>query len=158
MSFRLLLLATLALGLAACQADEPEAVTVETAPVVVDPVEPMPADTMVVADDVTVQGTIDAATANGGVTSIPAAAALANIDGWIAKLDGNADAAPIVENLRTLRTQISASPIDGMAVGQTLTTLGEQTTAAAAMGGDQQSALEALGGALSEAGAALTGM
>ena len=57
-------------------------------------------------------------------------------------------------NLRTLRSQLQASPIDGMAVGMTLSELGEQTTAAA--GGD--ASLRQLGQALSQTGAMLTDM
>lgn len=166
MFVRTLAVGLLALGLAACadSTDAPDDVDVTVTTTddpmsdpVGDPMADPAAGTATMADtSVTAQSTVDAATAAGGVTSIPAAAALANIDGWIAKLDGNAAAAPVVANLRTLRSQLSATPIDGAAVGQTLTTLGEQTTAAAAGAGAQQAALEALGGALTEAGAALS--
>ena len=162
---RTLAIGLLAFGLSAC-ADAPDDVDVAVttaddrmsadAPAG-DPMTDPTVGAAATADtSVTAQSTVDAATASGGVTSIPAAAALANINGWIAKLEGNADAAPVVANLRTLRDQLSATPIDGAAVGQTLTELGEQTTAAAAGAGDQQASLEALGGALSEAGAALS--
>ena len=168
MFVRTLAIGLLALGLSAC-ADNTDAtddvdvaVTTSDDPMTADapagdPMTDPMAGTATTADtSVTAQSTVDAATAAGGVTSLAPAAALANIDGWIAKLEGNADAAPVVANLRMLRGQLSATPIDGAAVGQTLTQLGEQTTAAAAGAGSQQASLEALGGALSEAGAALS--
>lgn len=161
---RTLFLGALVLGLAACQSNEADTVAVQTDPMVTDPMatDPMMTDPMMdsgaMADTtVTAQSTVDAAEQAGGVTSLPVAAALSNIDGWIARLDGNADAAPVVENLRTLRSQLTASPIDGAAVGRTLTTLGEQTTAVAAGAGGERGALERLGSALSQAGRNLTG-
>lgn len=153
--FSLLALGLL-LPLAACETEEPatDVDVVETDPVVTAPAEdPMMSDDMMAdTTGVTAQATLDAAQAAGGLTSLAPDAAVSNIDGWISKLEGNPDAAPIVENLRTLRTQLTATPIDGAAVGQTLTTLGEQTTSVA--GGD--AALEQLGSALSSAGQMLT--
>ena len=106
------------------------------------------------ADDaVTAQGTLDAVTAAGGLTALAPGAAVSNIDGWIAQLAGNEAFAPTVEGLETLKTQLTTDPLDGAAIGQTLSMLGEQTTAAA--GGD--GALEQLGSALSAAGAQLSG-
>lgn len=161
----LLLASVFALGLSACASDETDVDAVDAEPdaAVVDPLTTEPADPMMNDDaamadtSVTAQATVDAVTGAGGLTSLPMEAATANIDSWIAKLEGNAAAAPVVGNLRTLRTQLGATPIDGAAVGQTLTTLGEQTTAAAAGTGAQQASLETLGRTLSEAGAALTG-
>lgn len=159
--FPLLALA-LALPFAACES-EPE--TVETDIVDVETVDPMDdpmADPMMddtAMDDmdapaVTAQGTVDAVTNSGGLTSLPAAAAVDNINGWIAQLEGNPDFAPVVSDLETLRGQLQASPIDGAAVGATLQRLGEATTGAA--GGD--SALQTLGTTLTEAGNQLSGM
>lgn len=151
----------MALALAACQSSETDMDAVDTEPdvTVVDPmtVEPDPMTTTMADTSVTAQATVDAVTTAGGLTSLPVNAALSNIDSWIAKLEGNAAAAPVVENLRTLRTQLTATPIDGSAVGQTLSTLGEQTTAAAASLGGDQTSLQTLGTTLSEAGASLTG-
>lgn len=147
MTFRRLLAGVLALGLSACASDETDldALDVEPDAAVVDPMITEPADPMTDDTSVTAQATVDAVTNAGGLMSLPLAAATANVDSWIAKLDGNAAAAPVVANLRTLHTQLGASPIDGAAVGQTLTTLGEQTTAAAAGTGAQQASLETLG-------------
>ena len=162
-----LLFALALLPLAACaDADDPVVVDSETDIVTVDPVDdPMMDDTMMddttmtdpmmddAASDVTAQGTLDAAQAAGGLTSLAPAAAVENIDAWIAKLDGNAAAAPIVEGLQTLKGQLTATPLDGAAIGATLVELGTGTTAAA--GGD--TSLEQLGEALTSAGNTLQG-
>lgn len=140
----------LVLPLAACATDEtaePVDVDVVEAPVV----EPDPM--MEETTDVTAQGTLDAVQEAGGLTSLAPSTAVANIDGWIAQLEGNADAAPVVDNLQMLKTQLTTEPLDGSAIGSTLMTLGEQTVAAA--GGD--AALEQLGSALTSAGEMLTG-
>ena len=149
-----------ALPLAAC-ADEPDTVDADTTVVeTTDPVvttDPMIDDPMMddtaMASDVTAQGTVDAVTQAGGLTSLSLSAANDNIDGWIAQLDGNPDFAPVVTDLRTLKTQLAASPIDGSAVGATLQSLGAATTGAAAGDG----ALETLGSTLSSAGDQLAG-
>ena len=72
---------------------------------------------------------------------------------WIAKLDGNEAAAPIVEGLKTLKGQLTATPLDGSAIGATLVELGTGTKAAAAGDGS----LEQLGEALENAGNTLMG-
>ncbi len=159
MTSRLPLLAlALALPFAACES-EPD--VVETDTTVIEPMDdpmmttdPMTTDPMMDAPEVTAQGTVDAVTGAGGLTSLPAAAAVDNINGWIAQLEGNPDFAPVVSDLETLRGQLQASPIDGSAVGATLQRLGTATTGAA--GGD--SALETLGSTLTEAGNSLSGM
>lgn len=150
----------LALPLAACET-EPDTVettttTIEPADPMVDPMaeDPMMTDsTMTMDSDVTAQGTVDAVTNAGGLTSLPMSAATQNIDGWIAQLEGNPEFAPVVTDLRTLKTQLAATPIDGSAVGATLQSLGSATTAAAA--GD--AALESLGETLTSAGNQLAG-
>lgn len=151
-----LLALALLLPFSACEPEEPatDVDIVETDPVVTDPVDdPMMSDGMMAdTTGVTAQATLDAAQAAGGLTSLAPDAAVANIDSWISTLEGNPDAAPVVENLRTLRTQLTTTPLDGAAIGQTLSTLGEQTTSVA--GGD--TALEQLGSALSSAGEMLT--
>ncbi len=141
------------LPLAACET-EPDTVeqtdVIIEEPVAMDPVEPM-AEPM--ATDVTAQGTVDAVTAAGGLTSLAPGAAVSNIDGWIAQLQGNPDFAPVVTDLETLKTQLTSSPLDGSAIGATLQSLGAATTGAA--GGD--SALETLGSTLTSAGDQLAG-
>lgn len=156
MTSRLPLLAlVLALPFAACESTPDEPVVDDTVVVdPVDPIDPMPDDTMAApATDVTAAGTVEAVQAAGGLTSLPGEAAISNIDGWISQLDGNPDFAPVVEDLRLLRGQLQESPLDGAAIGATLQRLGEATSAAA--GGD--TSLQTLGSALTEGGNALTG-
>ncbi len=151
------LLLLLAVPFAACES-EPE--VAETDAVVVDPAaDPMAEDpmmddtTMADAPEVTAQATVDAVTEAGGLTELAPGAAVGNIDAWIARLEGDPDFAPVVEDLETLKSQLQASPLDGAAIGATLQSLGAATTAAA--GGD--GALETLGTTLTDAGNALAG-
>ena len=152
MSLRLLLALAL-LPLAACGDADDTVVTDETDVVAVKPVDDVVMDDATMSADVTAEGTIDAAVDAGGLTSIAPDAAVANIDAWIAKLTGVAGAEGVVDGLGTLKTQLTTTPLDGAAIGATLSSLGEQTTAAA--GGD--AALESLGRTLSEAGNTLQG-
>ncbi|MDT0631120.1 hypothetical protein RQM47_01795 [Rubrivirga sp. S365] len=158
---RSLLLLALAstLPLAACATDteptdvavvEPGVVT-EPAPVVDDPL----VDDGMMTTDVTAQGTLDAVPA-GGLTEMAPATAIGNIDSWIAQLDGATftNSTEIRQGLMTLKDQLQASPIDGAAVGETLTNLGTWTEQAA--GGD--ASLTQLGQALASAGQNLTAM
>ena len=168
MSPRLLLLAV-ALPLAACGGDEAAETTVVTetpaveAPMEADPMaaDPMAADPMAadpMASDVTVDGTI--AAAGTDLTALAPAAAVENIDGWIAKLEGAefAQAGALRTGLTQLKTQLTATPLDGAAIGATLTDLGEQTTASAAgASSSSQEGLRTLGGALTAAGQKLGG-
>lgn len=156
MSPRHLLLA-LALPLAACGNDD--AATTETTTTVPEAVPstttPSPAPTAPVVSDVTVDGTIAAAGQDITMMSVPAA--VANIDGWIAKLEGERFA-EIRTTLERLKLDLAAQPIDNAALGATLTSLGEQTTASAATASSSsQEGLRTLGGALSAAGARLSG-
>lgn len=109
---------------------------------------------MMTAPAVTVEGTLAAAQNAGGLTRLAPNVAVQNIDGWIARLQGMDGTGPIVSNLRTLKSQLQAPTLDGMAIGRTLSQLGEQTTTVAAGNGD----LRQLGQALSQAGSMLTGM
>ena len=145
----------LAFTLTACtEADTTTVETTEPDVTVVDPVEPMETDDVMLDDEVTAQSTLDAVTAAGGLTDLAPGAAVANIDAWIAKLDGMDGTSGVVDGLRTLKTQLTAETLDGNAIGETLMSLGEQTTAVA---GDNE-ALGTLGGALTSAGETLTGM
>ena len=155
MSIRLLLALAL-LPLAACADADDTVATDDVDVVAVEPVtEPMddPAMADPMADDVTAQGTLDAVQSAGGLTNMAPTAAVANIDAWIAKLDGMDAAAPVVDGLQTLKGQLTATPLDGAAIGATLVMLGDQTTAAA---GDDTS-LQQLGQALTSAGNTLQG-
>lgn len=159
MKTRISLLAlALAVPFAGCETDDPavedvDVVTTEDA-VLEDDV--MTDDTMMddamPADPVTAESTLEAVPVDG-LTAMAPGAAVANIDNWIAQLEGNPDFAPTVEGLQTLKTQLTTDPLDGAAIGQTLVMLGEQTKAAA--GGD--GALEQLGEALENAGTQLSG-
>lgn len=146
----------LALGLTAC-AEEPETdpIVDDADPVVVDPMpEPDTMATDMTAPEVTLDGTI--AAAGEDITAIPAAGALDNINGWIAQLEGAefTNAAEIREGLMTLRDQLQNDPLDGAAIGETLTNLGNWT-AESAPDNDQ---IQTLAGALQAGGAKLTGM
>lgn len=107
-----------------------------------------------VAADVTLEGTI--AAAGDDLTALEPGAALGNINGWINTLDGAefTNATEIRDGLMTLRDQLQADPLDGAAIGATLTNLGEWTAASAPDNAD----IQTLAGALSAAGAKLTGM
>ena len=91
----------------------------------------------------------------GGVTSIPLDAALANIEGWQATLEASDDTAvqALGAQLGELATALQAETIDAAEVSGLLTSLGEGTVAAAA--GDAQ--LESLGNLLMQAGSSLMG-
>ena len=155
MTSKYLLLAALALPLSACGGDTADTTTVE-APATPDPMAPVPSGTM--AGDVTVDGTI--AAAGSDITMMAPAAAIENIDGWIAKF-GDLDfdqKTQIVTGLQTLKTQLQATPLDGAAIGQTLTLLGTETTAAAATASSSsQEGLRTLGSALTAGGQKLSG-
>ncbi len=105
------------------------------------------------SDVPTVDETI--AALQGGVTAIPAEAAVANIEGWQAQLEGSDDPAvqELASQLGELSTALQADTLDGAAIGGLLVSLGEGTIAAA--GGD--AGLTELGGLLTEAGSSLTG-
>lgn len=161
-----LLVAALALPLAACGGDEAGDTTVvdtTTDPMVTDPMvaDPMATDPMAggtMAGDVTVDGTI--AAAGTDLTALAPAAAISNIDGWIAKLETAEfdQSDDLVEGLRELKTELGAMPFDGSAIGETLNDLGELTTASAATASSSsQEGLRTLGGALSATGARLSG-
>ena len=158
---RLSLLAlALILPLAACGTDTETADTT-----VVDPVDPIVVDDPVVDDGmtdgdvmddgVTAQATLDAVPA-GGLTEMAPATAVSNIDSWIAQLDGATfqNAGEIRQGLMTLKDQLQTEPLNGSAIGETLTNLGNWTEQAA--GGD--ASLTQLGQALASAGQNLTSM
>jgi hypothetical protein len=143
-------LAACALTLSACAGDaEVDPVTTVEEPVVTDvePVAPAP-------PSVDVQGTISAL--EGGITNLAPAAALDNINGWIAQLDGMDGADGIVDNLEELRDALGANPLDGEYIGELLSELGAETTeVAGTVTGTQQDGLMRLGELLSTAGSSL---
>ncbi|MEO0559711.1 MAG: hypothetical protein AAF170_16180 [Bacteroidota bacterium] len=106
-----------------------------------------------VAAAVDLPGTI--AAAGSDITAIEPGGALANINGWINTLDGAefTNATEIRDGLMTLRDQLQADPLDGAAIGATLTDLGTWTAAAA----PDNAEIQTLAGALTAGGAKLTG-
>lgn len=79
------------------------------------------------------------------VTGAPSA-----IDGWIETLNGNEDLADISSDLKDLKEAISN--MDGKKIVELMTSLGEQTTAAASSAnGDDASGVKKLGSALTSA-------
>lgn len=105
----------------------------------------------------TVEGTIQAL--QGGVTNLAPATAAQNIQSWQTQLENASDPAlsEIASNLEELNGLIQERPIDGQAVGQLLSELGEQTTSAASNAqGQMATQLEQLGSTLSQAGQSLT--
>ena len=107
-----------------------------------------------VAAAVDLPGTI--AAAGSDITAIEPGAALANINGWINTLDGQTftNATEIRDGLITLKEQLSTSPLDGAAIGATLTDLGTWTKASA----PDNAEIQTLGDALLAGGSKLTGM
>lgn len=103
--------------------------------------------------EVTAAGTVEAVTEAGGLLALEPSTAVANIEGWIAKLDGVEGAAEIQDMLKTLKGQLTAEMIDGAAVSETLKGLSEKTAEAGAGNAD----LEALAGALEGAAMDLKG-
>lgn len=72
--------------------------------------------------------TVDAVrNAGGDITAIPAGAALANVDAWIAKLDGVDGAGEVRNGLKELREELTEGEIDGREVGTILNALAEDT-------------------------------
>ena len=63
----------------------------------------------------------------GDITTLPASAAVANVDGWIGKLSGMDDADDLVEDLRALKSALAAPSIDGAKVSGLLFELAEET-------------------------------
>lgn len=94
---------------------------------------------------------------DGGLAGLSPSAATATIDGWIDTLAGNESLAGIADGLRSLKTALTASPLDGARIGDLLVRLGAQTRSAAATADPAASAKVArLGGLLENAGTALS--
>lgn len=89
----------------------------------------------------------------GGLTSIPAEAALANIESWQAQLK---DAAPEIANaLGELKSQLANGNTSGIA--QALKQVGSKTSeVAASAGGDAGTKAQQLGQMLNQAGNSLS--
>ncbi len=100
------------------------------------------------------QETISAVTGAGGdLLALPPAAAVANIDGWISRLEGKDGTYEIVEGLKELKEELTDEDgIDGVSVGTVLKSLGEDTNEL------NNPALAPLANALNAAGAKLGGL
>ena len=93
----------------------------------------------------------------GGLANA-AGAAGGNIAGWIKTLQGNTQLAGISSELQNLHDALSSGASDTHALAQSLSTLGEHTTKAAASATpDAQAKLQELGSALSAAAGQLKG-
>jgi hypothetical protein len=96
-----------------------------------------------------------------GVEDLPIERALSEIDGWERKLEESDDPqlAPIAENLRQLRALLTASSLDGAAIGVLLSVLGEQvqSVASGSLGESVAGRLQQLGGLLATEGRAISG-
>lgn len=68
----------------------------------------------------------------GDITTLPATAAVGNVDGWIEKLQGMDGTSEIVRDLNTLKTELQAPTIDGSKVSKLMFDMAEDTRA---MGG-----------------------
>ena len=64
----------------------------------------------------------------GDITTLPASAAVSNVDGWISELSGMNGTNDLVEDLRSLRSELTASSIDGEKVSDLLFELAEDTS------------------------------
>lgn len=91
----------------------------------------------------------------GGLTSLPIEAAVANIEGWQSTLEASNETSlqNLGAQLGELSTALQAETIDGEEVSRLLVSLGEGTSAVAA--GDEE--LARLGTLLSDAGGSLMG-
>ncbi|MGI9175789.1 MAG: hypothetical protein ACR2GR_10780 [Rhodothermales bacterium] len=94
------------------------------------------------------------------VTGLDPVMAVGNIDGWEKALSssGDQELQSIGEDLKTLKSELQKSSVDGQKVGEVLSTLGEKTTQAAAKADPALSPqLLQLGSLLSDAGKQLSG-
>lgn len=90
----------------------------------------------------------------GGLTSIPPETAVANIESWQQQVQ---DAAPeLASALGELKTALTGGSATPAALGQLLSKIGSQTSAAgASAGGEAGSKLQQLGTMLSQTGSSL---
>lgn len=123
--------------------------TTEAEPEVTTP-EPPPAP-----ENPMLTATLDAVASVGGdLTSLPAEAAVSNIEGWIGKLKTMEGTDAIVADLTTLQAELSTGKIDGKKVSTLLSSLATQTKSLAS----GTPALATLAGALEAGAKKLEGM
>ncbi len=96
----------------------------------------------------------------GGAENIVIERAFSEIDGWEQKLEesGDPQLAPIAENLRQLRTLLTADSLDGGTIGVLMSVLGEQVdgVASGSLGESVGGKLRQLGGLLATEGRAVS--
>ena len=131
MPFRLALPLAAVLALAACEADAP------TTPPDGPPDRAASADGAL-PDTAMVRETTPEATASlvDDLADASPSVAIQTVDLWIARLDtvSAGGAADVRDDLRTLRSLLQSSPLDGPAIGRTLRRLGDGTAALADAG------------------------
>lgn len=95
---------------------------------------------------------------SGGITALNPATAVSHIEGWMSQLQatGQPHLTRIAFDLGALRTLLTNGSLNGPAIGQLLTQLGQQTNAAAAGAeAGSQDRLRSLGALLVKAGSVL---
>ncbi len=118
------------LALAACEADPSASASDAPAAEAAPDLGPLP-------DTAMVQETSPETTADlvgGDLNTVSPSVAIQTIDLWIARLDTVSAAADVRDDLRTLRSLLQSSPLDGPAIGRTLRRLGDGTAALADTG------------------------
>lgn len=141
----------LPIALFSCKNNEAEAVVEDVAVETTEAATEMNAMPEADAAMVSINETMTAITNAGGLTSMSPDAAVAAIDGWASKLQGQPGAENIVANLNELKTQLTSGNINGAVVGDLLTKLGTETAALA----PDNMALQGLATTLQQAGASL---
>lgn len=87
-----------------------------------------PMDAPSASMDSPLQPTIDAVQSAGGdITALSPSTAVSNIDSWINELQDMDGTSEIVDNLKMLKTELTAGSIDGPKVSNLLSTLATQT-------------------------------
>lgn len=95
-----------------------------------------------------------------GLAQVPLAKAVNRLGDWrrLLRESGRDDLAPIADGLDDLERHLAGAPLDGFAIGETLTLLGVQTAGVADAAPEaMQNALHRLGSLLQRAGHALSG-
>lgn len=135
-----------------CGGSSEPAAEMTTEPVEVEAPAPPP-ETVEVPSMLT--ATLNAVKSVGGdITALPAKAAVANIEGWMTKLESMDGTDAIVANLNSLKTELSSGDIDGSAVSEILSKLAIQTKELAG----NSTELQAVAGALDAGAKKLSGM
>ena len=129
MPLRFTLALAVVLALAACESKSPTPASGEVAAADDAPdLGPLPDTAMV--RETSPESTADLL--GGALDAISPSVGIQTIDLWIARLDTVDTAADVRDDLRTLRSLLQSSPLDGPAIGRVLQSLGDGTAALAA--------------------------